>query len=230
MAVNTHAYYLPYYFQAIKGTSAAQSGIRILPYLVAMTGITLVTGPIISRVGYYVPFLWVGASFTTIGSGLLFTLKVNSGAGPWIGYQIIAGLGVGIAVQIPFIAVQVVLPKNDMPSGSGLLGFFNALGGALSISIAQNIFASTLAKRLEQLPNIDAAAVIAAGAANITSAISENQIGVVREAYDYALMRAFILPIAVGGGAFAASLVMEWRSVKENQSSGTQSGPRDERV
>ena len=49
---------------------------------------------------------------------MLYTLKVNSGAGKWIGYQILAGIGAGAGVQIPFIAVQVVLSDRDMPTGS----------------------------------------------------------------------------------------------------------------
>jgi hypothetical protein len=49
---------------------------------------------------------------------MLYTLKVNSGAGKWLGYQILAGTGAGAGVQIPFIAVQVVLSDKDMPTGS----------------------------------------------------------------------------------------------------------------
>ena len=62
---------------------------------------------------------------------MLYTLEVNSGAGKWIGYQILAGIGAGAGVQIPFIAVQVVLSDKDMPSGStftpnALSNLFNA--------------------------------------------------------------------------------------------------------
>ena len=46
------------------------------------------------------------------------TLKVDSSIGTWIGYQILAGAGAGACVQIPFIAVQVVLEEKDMPIGN----------------------------------------------------------------------------------------------------------------
>jgi hypothetical protein len=228
MVINTHAYYLPFYFQAIKGAGPSASGIRLLPYLVSNTAITLVTGPSISRVGYYNPFLWVGAAFATIGSGLLFTLRVNSTVGQWIGYQVPPGLGVGMAVQIPFIAVQVVLPAKDMPSGSGLVGFFNALGGAISISIAQNIFASRLVEKVDDISGVDAAAIIHAGATGINSVVSGNTIALVREAYNYALTRAFILPIATGAGAFSVSFAMHWRSVKGKEKSDNGRGTEAE--
>lgn len=62
--------------------------------------------------------MWFGAAVFTVGAGLLHTLKVNANAGQWIGYQILTGVGAGASIQIPFIAVQVVLSAKDMPSGS----------------------------------------------------------------------------------------------------------------
>lgn len=49
---------------------------------------------------------------------MLYTLQVDSNAGKWIGYQILTGVGSGAGVQIPFVAVQVVLSAKDMPTGS----------------------------------------------------------------------------------------------------------------
>ncbi len=102
-------------------------------------------------VGYYTPFIWFGTALFTVGSGLIYTLKVDSPAGRWIGYQILAGAGSGGAVQLPFIATQAVLPAKDMPTGNSLAIFFNSLGGAISISIAQNIFSNTLVKELPKV-------------------------------------------------------------------------------
>jgi hypothetical protein len=93
-----------------------------------------VVGGSITALGPYVPFTWVGSAIFVVGSGMIYTLKVNSSAGMWIGYQILAGAGAGACVQIPFIAVQVVLNKKDMPSGNAVAIFFNSLGGAFSIS------------------------------------------------------------------------------------------------
>ena len=62
--------------------------------------------------------MWAGTAIFTIGAGLLYTLGVYSDAGKWIGYQILAGIGAGGSVQIPFVAVQVVLTPKEMPTGS----------------------------------------------------------------------------------------------------------------
>ncbi|KAL5435109.1 hypothetical protein PMIN07_012260 [Paraphaeosphaeria minitans] len=62
--------------------------------------------------------MWAGSAILTVGSGLIHTLKVDSNPGVWIGYQIVAGLGVGLALQTPFIAVQRAVRPADMAQGS----------------------------------------------------------------------------------------------------------------
>jgi hypothetical protein len=215
MGLYTHIFYLPFYFQAVKGTSAEGSGIRTIPYLVSITLSSIVVGGSITSFGWYVPFMWVGAAVFTVGCGLLYTLSPDSGAGMWIGYQIIAGVGAGSSIQIPFISVQVALSAKDMPTGNALTIFFNSLGGALSISIAQNIFSNTLVQRLvADVPGVNPAVVVGAGATHIADVVPPALLSAVLVAYNAAISKAFVVPIAVGGIAFLCSLCMEWRSVK----------------
>lgn len=215
MALYTHIYFLPFYFQAVKGTTAEGSGIRTIAYLVSNTIAAIVVGGSITILGPYVPFLWIGSALFCVGSGLLQTLQVDSSAGKWIGYQILAGVGAGTCVQIPFIAVQVVLSKKDMPVGNAIAIFFNSLGGALSISIAQNIFSNTLIKDMPiYAPGVNPQVIIQAGATHVRDVVTKAQLPGVLEAYDVAVTRAFILAIACTGIAFCVSFVFEWKSVK----------------
>ncbi|KAF7985870.1 hypothetical protein HWV62_43734 [Athelia sp. TMB] len=215
MALYTHIFYLPFYFQAVKGTSAEGSGIRTIPYLVSITLSSIVIGGSITAFGPYVPFMWGGAAVFTVGCGMLYTLGVGSGAGKWIGYQLLAGIGAGASVQIPFLAVQVVLDSRDMPVGNAIVMFFNSLGGAISISLAQNIFANALGKQLPKYaPGVDAGLIEGAGATGIRGVVSGAALPGVLLAYCKALDETFILPIAVAGLAFVLSFFMEHRSVK----------------
>jgi hypothetical protein len=150
----------------------------------------------------------------TIGSGMIYTLKVDSSHATWIGYQVIAGFGSG-CIQLPFIAVQAVLPAKQMPTGNAIAIFFNSLGGAIAISIAQNIFSNTLVKEIPKfVPGLDPYIVIQAGATHVRETVTKEQLPGTLLAYNKALTTAFILPIAVGGIAFFSSLLFEWRSIK----------------
>ena len=202
-----HVFYLPFYFQAVKGTSAEGSGIRSIPYLVSTTLASGVISGAITAFGWYTPFMWLGAAIFTLGAGMLYTLRVSDYSGFWIGWQLLAGIGAGCGLQIPFIAVQVVLNAKDMPTGNAISIFFNSLGGAISISIAQNIFSNTLVKQLPLLaPDVNPAIIIAAGASHVREVTPIDQLDGVLQAYNMAVTRAFILPIAAGGLAFIASL------------------------
>ncbi|CAK1356086.1 unnamed protein product [Cercospora beticola] len=215
MALYTHIYFLPFYFQAVKGTTAEGSGIRCIPYLVSIVFSSIVVGATITLIGPYNPPMLIGCATFVVGCGMLYTLNPGSSAGVWIGYQILAGVGAGACVQIPFIAVQVVLNEKDMPIGNAIAIFFNTLGGAISVSIAQNIFSNTLAQQLPVLaPTVDPRIVIAAGATHIEDVVPEGSVGAVRLAYNLAVTRAFIMPIAVAGLGFLAALAFEWKSVK----------------
>ena len=81
-------FYLPIWFQAIKGVPAVDAGIRLLPYFLSTVVFVIGSGVIVSKTGYYTPWLIVGTALGLAGSGLLTTLKPSTSTGEWIGYQV----------------------------------------------------------------------------------------------------------------------------------------------
>ena len=156
-----------------------------------------------------------GGSIFTVGAGMLYTLTVTSTAGKWIGYQLLSGFGAGAGVQIPFIAVQVVLSSKDMPTGNAMAIFFNSLGGAISISVAQNIFSNGLYANVPKYaPDVSAQFVINAGSTHLREEISPADLPGVLQAYMLALDQAYVIPVVVGGLATIFACFVEWKSVK----------------
>ncbi|KAF7312051.1 DHA14-like major facilitator [Mycena indigotica] len=141
-------FYLPIWFQAIKGTSAVKSGISSLPMILSLVVGSLIAGSVVTVTGYYTPWLLVSTVLMSVGSGLLYTLRVNTGHSKWIGYQVLYGLGVGVGMQQPVIAAQTVLPLKDVPVGTSILMFLQTLGGALFISAGTNVFTNRLVSGL----------------------------------------------------------------------------------
>ncbi|PVH82267.1 MFS general substrate transporter [Cadophora sp. DSE1049] len=210
-----HVYYLAFYFQVVKGTTAEGSGIRSIPYLISITLAAMTSGLLVSLLGFYAPFIWAGTAIFTIGCGMLYTLDVCSTLGKWFGYEVIAGIGVGACFQIPIIAVQVVLSTEDMPTGNAICFFFNSLGGAIAISIAQNIFSNTLNQQLPiQAPLVNPLLVMGAGATGLRAAVPYDLLPGVLKAYAIAIQKAFILPIVTAGVAFLCGVGIERKTVK----------------
>lgn len=94
-----HIYFLPFYFQAVKGTTAEGSGIRTIPYLGSVILASIIIGGAITALGWYKPFMIIGSAIFTVGAGLIYTLAVNSSTGKWVGYQFVSGFGAGGGVQ-----------------------------------------------------------------------------------------------------------------------------------
>ena len=100
------SFYLPLYFQAIKGSGAIESGVQILPLIVSGALSSLVGGIAISSVGYYTPFMILGMTGCTIGLGLLTMLGVDTAYAMILGFQILTGVFMGINFQV-FISISV---------------------------------------------------------------------------------------------------------------------------
>lgn len=109
----------------------------------------------------------------------------------------------------------MVLNSKDMPTGNAIAIFFNSLGGAISISIAQNIFSNGLKTNLPKYaPDVSADTVINAGATYLRKVISVADLPNVLKAYMVALQDAYVISIAVGGIATIVACFVEWKNVK----------------
>lgn len=117
----TLLYYIPIYFQAIRDVKAGESGIRNLALILATSIFTVLSGGLITMTGHFVPFLIGGGVLSTIGAGLIFTLGLNSPPSMWIGYQILAGIGIGLSIQVPIIAAQAMVEPIDISSITAMI-------------------------------------------------------------------------------------------------------------
>ncbi|KAF9894165.1 hypothetical protein FE257_009138 [Aspergillus nanangensis] len=212
-------YYLPFYFQAARGTDAQTSGLSILPYGVTTSISTLITGALITLTGFYVPFMWLGSCFFVTGSGLLYTLSRSSPFGQWFGYQLLTGAGFGMMVQIPITAVQVILGAADIPIGSTLVLLAQCLGGSVGLAVAQNVFQNSLREKLGGIQGINVPAVEAAGGANLQEIVPASLLVPVRDVFRYAVSQAFLVSVGLGSVAFLASLGIQQKRINTKKAS-----------
>jgi hypothetical protein len=134
-ALLLHTYYLPLYFQAVRGASAIHSGVNMIPYMLANALFGLIAGIMVSKNGLFAAPAILGCAIGTIGAGLLTTLRVDTTSAMWIGYEILTSVGLGMAVQQGFTAVQTVLDAKDVPVGTAAVVACQSLGGAVFVSV-----------------------------------------------------------------------------------------------
>jgi len=142
-------YYLPFFYQA-KGKTAAQSGIQIIPFMLSAVICSFASGGLVNATGHYLTMIIIGPCIGAVGAGLLFTIDEFTSSGRLIGYQIIFGVGLGMAFQLPVMAIQAEYADEVelVPQASSLLTFLQLLGGVIGIAIAGTIFNNQLVKEL----------------------------------------------------------------------------------
>ena len=225
-AMITFIYYLPIWFQAIKGVSAVHSGIDTLPMVLSLVVGAISVGQIIRRIGWYNPFLFACVTLLSIGSGLVTTFSTTTGHPKWISYQVIVGLGLGMGMQIPSLAAQATLSNKDVSTGISLMFFGQSLGGSIFVAIAQSLFANNLASSLSKISGIDAAAVVVAGATELRNIVGKDNIAAALSAYNGALRRAFIVALASACVGILPALGIEWKNIKGLKQGGPTEKPK----
>ena len=107
-------YYLPIYFQSIRGASPIESGVDNLPIVITIGIFAVVGGFAVAKTGHAAPTMFVGASIATIGIGLLHTLDLETPIGKWIGFQILAGSAIAFSVQSGLNIAQANVGPEDI--------------------------------------------------------------------------------------------------------------------
>ncbi|ROW05875.1 hypothetical protein VPNG_08036 [Cytospora leucostoma] len=209
-------YFIPIYFQAVKGVSALQSGIDSIPLIVPQVLALIMAGVLTSKLGYYMPFIYAAVVFSSVGAGLLTTLSPGTSTAKWIGYQILFGFGIGCGFQLPQVAAQTVLPFKDIPTGIAITLFFQSLGGSVMVSAGNNVLNARLTRYITglRLQGVDAERVIDAGATAWHGVVPAESIGVVTDLYSKALRDTFRVGLIMVCLTCIGAVFMEWVSVK----------------
>jgi hypothetical protein len=226
-------YFLPIWFQSIKGVSAVESGIRLLPLMLSMVVGSLAVGITNPKIGYYTPFAIVGSCVMSVGAGLLTTFRVDTGEGKWIGYQVLYGIGLGLCFQVPKLAAQTVLPKNDVPMGLALMLFGQLLGAAVFVAVGENVLGNQLVQRLSGVPGFKSSVITSGGATSLLSSLPANLRETVLTAYNEALRKVFQVGLIVSCLTVLGAASLEWRSIlkkPEANVSAETSGTAEEKM
>ncbi len=212
---------LALYFQAIQGVSAVQAGIKVLPLLLATVICSIASGGLVSRFGVYKYVIVPCMALFSIGAGLITTFDVHTPLREWFGYQVLAGLGIGAGFQIGAIVVQTVLPQEWIPVGTACVQFFQSLGGAIFIAVAQTVFQNGLISGIESadIGIEDPRIFINSGVSQARNILAqmhrEDALPLVLEAYMKGLRNTYYITLACAICAFLSVLALEKKSVKD---------------
>ncbi len=141
-------YYLPLYYETVKGETPILSGVSLFPETFTVAPAAMVTGILITKTGRYRWAIWGGWFLTTFGSGLLCLLKADTPTVAWVFLNLISGLGLGILFPSMAFSIQAATTNKDLAFAVALFSFFRAFGQAIGVAIGGTIFQNEMKKKL----------------------------------------------------------------------------------
>ena len=140
--------YIPLFVQGVIGASATNSGLVIMPMMIAMAISSAITGQIISRLGRYRVMGVAGLAIMTAGMYLLAQMDVNATNFIARRNMVVMGIGLGMSLPLFMLAVQNAVPHRMMGIATSTMQFLRTVGGTMGVAIMGSLINSTLSTEL----------------------------------------------------------------------------------
>ncbi|KAM7211072.1 Major facilitator superfamily domain containing protein [Rhypophila decipiens] len=205
-------FYLPFWFQAVKGLDPVATGVDFTAFTVPQIVALIAVGALVKQYGHYVSYMVVDEMICLVGQVKLAQLETSSSTLYWAAFLPLAAFGSGMAMQLPYTALALVLSDKDIPVGNAVAVLSYQLGGAIAISLRETITLFTLLDLVpKRLPGIPPQAVVAMGAANLSAlASSPENLAALQDIWNTAITRSLNIGIAALVIAFCFTSCMEW--------------------
>jgi len=156
-------YFIPVYLQGVTGASAAESGALLIPMSVAMIGMSIVSGQVISRTGRYKAPLLAGLATMAVGFWLLTRMGTETSDGEVIRNMVIVGLGLGTSMQTFTLIVQNAVSREVMGVATSATQLSRSIGATVGIAVLGTVLAQSLRSEIAQRLPPGAADLLPAG-------------------------------------------------------------------
>lgn len=207
-------YYLPLYFEAVKGYGPILTGVALFPWTFTVAPASIATGIAITILGTYRWANYLGWFLATLGMGLLIVIKVDTSTPAWVFLCLVGGIGTGILFPAMALAVQASATAQDQAYAANMFSFFRAFGQTLGVAIGGVVFQNQMKKKMLTFPLLaDFAHEYSQDAAGLVRIIKEMPAGVMKEqlkeSYTDALKYIWIVMLAFSAVAFVSTLFIK---------------------
>ncbi|HLG69280.1 MAG TPA: DHA2 family efflux MFS transporter permease subunit [Chloroflexota bacterium] len=197
--------FLPLFLQLVRGDTATNSGLLLLPMMLGATSSAAGSGRIISWTGRYKWFPVAGLAVMAVT--LFLFSRMGPQTAPLMTATLMAlfGLGFGMVGEVMILAVQNAAEPRQMGTAIGSANLFRALGGAVGVAVYGSVFAHQLNVWLQRLVPASALAALNSGSLQASPAAVQALPSAVRDAIAqataHALSPVFLIaaPIAAAG-------------------------------
>ncbi len=136
------AFAIPLFAQGVLGTSATNSGLVLVPFMLTSIGGSILSGLALTLTGKYKWVAMLGLVIDIAGTLLLVRLDASSSYAQLLVAMLVLGVGVGSGLAVYTTVVQNVYPKK-IGAASSTLVFFRQLGGTIGLAAMGSVLVSS---------------------------------------------------------------------------------------
>jgi EmrB/QacA subfamily drug resistance transporter len=140
--------FVPTFLQMSSGTSAAESGLLMLPMMVGLMGTSIASGIAISRTGRYKMYPILGTLLTAAAMIAMTSLTASTPIWLICVYLFFFGAGLGLIMQVVVLVVQNAVPPSEIGTATSSNNYFREVGAALGTAVFGALFTSRLTENL----------------------------------------------------------------------------------
>ncbi|MET4058983.1 EmrB/QacA subfamily drug resistance transporter [Arthrobacter sp. UYP6] len=142
--------FVPTFLQMSTGTSAAVSGLLMLPMMVGLMGTSIYSGLAITKTGKYKKYPIMGAVLVIAAMLWMTTLSAETPVWVICGQLFVFGAGLGYIMQVVVLVVQNSVPVDQIGTATSSNNYFREVGASLGVAIFGAMFTSRLAGKLNE--------------------------------------------------------------------------------
>jgi EmrB/QacA subfamily drug resistance transporter len=153
--------FLPQFQQFVQGASATNSGLLLMPMLIATMVVSVAGGLLVTKTGRYRALPIVGSALLAGGLGLFATVGLHTSVTTTALYMVILGIGLGCLMQTTTLIAQNSVGVREIGAATGAATFLRNMGSSLGVSILGAVFTGHLSDALPAHGAGDAVATFA---------------------------------------------------------------------
>ena len=143
---------LPVYLQALRGRSALQTGLILLPMALAGGIFVTLSGRLYDRLGPR-PLMAAGFALLVVNTWQLSQLKADTTIAWILFLLVLRGLALGLTVQTTMVTALSVVPVHDLPRGSSLTNATRLVVQSIGVAVLATVLASTITPDVRAMQN-----------------------------------------------------------------------------
>lgn len=148
MALFGAEFLLPLYLQILRGFTAFETGLLVLPLAIASAIATPIAGQLYDKIGPR-PLVVIGFSLLVINTWQMAQIQLDTPLSWLIFLLAIRGLALGMTIQTTFTTALSTIPVNKVSRGSGLINSTRQVIQAISVAVLATVLTSHISPTVQ---------------------------------------------------------------------------------